>query len=258
MAPGSSQLGEKESSADTAKVLGRFYDAIEYRGFSQETVKTLAKNAGVPILNGLTDLSHPTQMLADLMTMQEHSDKDLSEISFTYLGDARFNMGNSLLLTGALMGLDVRIAAPKALQPAQSIIEKAHALAQHSGAKILITEDVSEAVKKVDYIHTDIWVSMGEDKTVWQERVPMLMPYRVDADMISRSENPNVKFMHCLPAYHDRATSIGQKFYEKYQLEGVEVSDDVFESSASIVFDQAENRMHTIKALLVAVLSDQV
>lgn len=256
--PGSSQLGTKESVADTARVLGRMFDAIEYRGFGQEIVETLAKYAGVPIYNGLTNESHPTQMFADLLTMQEHCNKPLADIRYCYLGDARFNTGNSLLITGALMGMDVRIAAPKALQPSAEIIAKAQQLAAVSGARIMITEDAQAAVEGCDFIHTDIWVSMGEDKSVWETRVPMLMPYRVDSALLEATGNPDVKFMHCLPAYHDLSTATGEHFAKLHNLTGIEVADDVFESAASIVFEQAENRMHTIKALMVATLSDAV
>lgn len=254
LGPGASQLGEKESVADTARVLGRMYDAIEYRGFSQEIVEQLAQYAGVPVYNGLTDLFHPTQMLADLLTMQEHSPKPLQEISFAYLGDARFNMGNSLLLAGALMGMDVRIAAPKSYQPSEAIVREAYQLASDSGARITITESAEEAVKGADFVHTDIWVSMGEDQSVWAERIPLLLPYRVTSELLAKA-SPDVRFMHCLPAYHDRNTPLGENFYQQYKLAGVEVSHNVFESKAAIVFDQAENRMHTIKALLAATLS---
>ncbi|SUO93568.1 ornithine carbamoyltransferase [Suttonella ornithocola] len=257
IAPGNSQLGEKESVADTARVLGRMYDAIEYRGFAQETVEALAKYAGVPVYNGLTDLAHPTQMLADLLTMQEYSNKPLNEIAFAYLGDARFNMGNSLLLAGALMGMDVRIAAPHAYQPERKIIEQAQALAKKSGARLMLTSDPVEAVRDCDFVHTDIWVSMGEAKEVWEERIAALLPYRVTTELMTYAIR-NAKFMHCLPAYHDRSTPVGETFFKKHKLAGIEVSHNVFESEASIVFDQAENRLHTIKALMVATLSDQV
>lgn len=255
LSPEHSQLGAKESIADTARVLGRMYDAIEYRGFAQETVQALAKFAAVPVYNGLTDLAHPTQMLADLLTMQEHSDKPLQDIAFAYMGDARFNMGNSLLLAGALMGMDVRIAAPKAYQPNAEILHKAQQFAENSGAKILITEEVQAAAAGADFIHTDIWVSMGEDKSVWDERIPALMPYRITPE-IMQAAGAHAKFMHCLPAYHDRKTPTGEAFYQRQKLVGIEVAHNVFESAASIVFDQAENRMHTIKALLVATLCE--
>lgn len=255
LASENSQLGDKESVADTARVLGRMYDAIEYRGFAQETVQSLAKFAQVPVYNGLTDLSHPTQMLADLLTMREHSGKAFNNISFAYLGDARFNMGNSLLLAGALMGMDVRIAAPSAYQPAAEIVRQAQDLAAKSGARILITDDAQAAAQGVDFIHTDIWVSMGEAKSVWEERIPALMPYRITPEIMSLAA-ANAKFMHCLPSYHDRKTPTGEEFYQRYKLVGIEVAHNVFESPASIVFDQAENRMHTIKALLVATLCE--
>lgn len=250
-----SQIGHKESIKDTARVLGRMYDAIEYRGFGQDIVEELARCAGVPVLNGLTNEFHPTQMLADLLTMQEHSAKPLSEIAYAYLGDARFNMGNSLLLAGALMGMSVSIGAPKSLWPNQEIIDQAYTIARQTGAKIVLTEDAKEAVDQVDFIHTDVWVSMGEPEEVWSERITMLKPYRVDQNMMRASHNPHVKFMHCLPAYHNRETKIGEWVYQKFNLDGVEVTEDVFESTSSIVFDQAENRMHTIKAILVALLS---
>lgn len=256
IAPSQSQMGEKESIPDTAKVLGRFYDAIQFRGAGHYIVEELAKYAGVPVYNGLTNEFHPTQMLADLLTMKEHANKDWKDISFAYLGDARFNMGNSLLLAGALMGMDIRISAPKALQPSEKIIAEAKELAKKSGAQILITDHPELAVLNADFIHTDIWVSMGEDKNVFAERSALLMPYRVNPELMAKSNNPKVKFMHCLPSYHNRETALGEDFYQKYQLNGVEVDDAVFESSASIVFDQAENRLHTIKALLVATLSD--
>ncbi|UJF23727.1 ornithine carbamoyltransferase [Suttonella sp. R2A3] len=252
--PGRSQLGTKESVADTARVLGRFYDAIEYRGSLQSVVDGLVRYAGVPVYNGLTDDYHPTQMLADVLTMREHSDKPLAEVSFAYLGDARNNMGHSLLLTGALLGMDVRIAAPNALQPDQAIIERAQALAKETGAQVMVTDDAEQAVAGCDFIHTDVWVSMGEDSSVWQERTELLLPYRIDARLM-QAAGKQAKFMHCLPAYHDRSTSFGEQFYEDHGLVGIEVAHEIFESEAAVVFDQAENRMHTIKALLVATLS---
>lgn len=253
--PGRSQLGDKESVADTARVLGRFYNAIEYRGFAQSMVEDLARFAGVPVYNGLTDDFHPTQMLADLLTMREHSNKPLNAVSFAYLGDARNNMGHSLLLTGALLGMDVRIAAPAALQPDAAIVVQAQALARQSGARITFCDDAVEAVQGCDFVHTDIWVSMGEDSSVWQERMALLLPYRIDAELM-HAAGAWAKFMHCLPAYHDRSTPLGEQFYQDHGLLGLEVAHDVFESAASVVFDQAENRMHTIKALLVATLCD--
>jgi len=252
--PSGSQIGHKESIADTARVLGRMYDAIEYRGFGQSVVEELAKHAGVPIYNGLTDESHPTQMLADLLTMEEHSDKPLDRIAFCYLGDARNNMGNSLLLVGARMGMDVRLAAPKALWPAEPVVARARALARDSGAKVALTEDPREGVRGCDFVHTDVWVSMGEPAERWGERIELLKKYRVTAELMQATGNPGVKFMHCLPAFHNRATTKGEELFRKFGMEGLEVADDVFESPASVVFDQAENRMHTIKAILVATL----
>ena len=254
--PSGSQIGHKESIKDTARVLGRMYDAIEYRGFSQYVVEELAKYAQVPVYNGLTDDFHPTQMLADLLTMREHCDKPLNQTSYAYLGDARFNMGNSLLIAGALMGMDVRIATPKDLMPSTKIIQKAQELAQQSGAKITLTQDAQAAVKNVDFIHTDIWVSMGEPESAWRERINLLKPYQVNANLIRASNNPNTKFMHCLPSFHNRETKIGQWIFETFNMDGIEVTEEVFESTASIVFDQAENRMHTIKAVMVATLGD--
>ncbi len=255
LAGGNSQFGHKESVADSARVLGRFYDALIWRGAAQATVAELAQWAGVPVINGLSDDFHPLQMLADLMTMGEHGGRDLSALHFAYLGDCRFNMANSLLLTGALMGMDVRLAAPPALQPAEAIVAEATALAEGSGAQILITDDPQAAVAGVDFIHTDIWLSMGEPADIFAERCALLRPYRVDAALMAASGNPRVKFMHCLPSYHDRATALGEDFYRQTGLEGIEVSDEVFNSPASIVFDQAENRLHTVKALLVAMLT---
>lgn len=252
--PSGSQIGHKESIKDTARVLGRMYDGIEYRGFGQEIVEELAAYAGVPVFNGLTDEFHPTQMLADVLTMREHCSKPLHEIAYAYVGDARYNMGNSLLLVGALLGMDVRIGAPKALWPSEDIVIKAQLLAEVSGARILLTENPQEAVKGVDFIHTDVWVSMGEPNEVWRQRIELLTPYRVTAELMAASGNPQVKFMHCLPAFHNRETKVGEWIYQTFGLDGVEVTEDVFESEASIVFDQAENRMHTIKAVLVASL----
>ena len=254
LGPGSSQLGDKESVADTARVLGRLYDAIEYRGFAQSTVETLAAHAGVPVYNGLTEAWHPTQMLADLLTMREHSAKPLADIAYAYLGDARYNMGNSLLMAGALMGMDVRIIAPAALQPAAEHIAQARRLAEKSGARLTISDD-PQHVAGVDYLHTDVWLSMGEDKNQWEARIQQLLPYRIDATRVAACNNPAVKIMHCLPAYHDRNTPAGADFYQNHGLDGIEISDDIFASAANIAFDQAENRMHTIKALLVATLA---
>lgn len=253
--PTGSQLGHKETVKDTARVLGRMYDAIEYRGFGQEVVEELAKYAGVPVFNGLTNEWHPTQMMADVLTMMEHSSKPLEGISYAYLGDARFNMGRSLLTIGSILGMDVRIAAPKNLQPPADLIDKCHEIAKESGARILVTEDAREAVKNVDYIHTDVWVSMGEPKEVWAERIKLLKPYQVNSKIIEASGNKNVKFMHCLPSFHNADTKVGKQVSEQFGLnDGIEVTEDVFESKASIVFDQAENRMHTIKAIMVASL----
>jgi ornithine carbamoyltransferase len=252
--PSGSQIGHKESIADTARVLGRMYDAIEYRGFKQTVVEELADNAGVPVYNGLTDESHPTQMLADLLTMEEHCDKPLDRIAYCYLGDARNNMGNSLLLVGARMGMDVRLCAPKSLWPADPVVARAKELAAESGAKILLTEDPRKGVAGCDFLHTDVWVSMGEPADKWGERIKVLKKYRVTADLMEATGNPRAKFMHCLPAFHNRETTKGEELFQKFGMEGLEVADDVFESPASVVFDQAENRMHTIKAILVATL----
>lgn len=254
--PTSSQIGHKETMKDTARVLGRMYDAIEYRGFSQATVEELAKYSGVPVFNGLTDEYHPTQMLADVLTMREHSDKPLHQISYAYLGDTRNNMGNSLLLVGAKLGMDVRICAPKDLQPHDELVKMCEEFAKLSGAKITITKDPQQAVKDVDFIHTDVWVSMGEPIEAWGERIKLLMPYQVNMDLIKASNNPRVKFMHCLPAFHNTDTKIGKQIAEQYPelANGIEVTEDVFESPYNIAFEQAENRMHTIKAVMVSSL----
>lgn len=256
--PVSSQIGHKESMKDTARVLGRMFDAIEYRGFAQEIVEELAHFAGVPVFNGLTAEFHPTQMIADVLTMREHSDKPLHEISYAYLGDARYNMGNSLLMIGAKLGMDVRIAAPEALWPHTDFIAQCKAFAEDSGARITITEDPLQAVKGVDFIHTDIWVSMGEPVDAWDERIGQLLPYQVNPAMMKASGNPRVKFMHCLPAFHNSETKVGKDIASRYPnlANGVEVTEDVFESPANIAFEQAENRMHTIKAILVSALAD--
>ncbi|MBY8885696.1 ornithine carbamoyltransferase [Streptomyces sp. PTM05] len=253
--PSGSQMGHKESVKDTARVLGRLFDAVEYRGNGQEVVEELAAYAGVPVYNGLTDEWHPTQMLADVLTMAEHSAKPLEEISYAYLGDARYNMGNSLLVTGALLGMDVRIVAPRALWPSDAVTARARRLAEGSGARITITEDVAEGVRGADFVHTDIWVSMGEPQEVWAERIALLTPYAVTAEVLEATGNPGVRFMHCLPAFHDLGTAVGRQVHERFGLESLEVTDEVFESDRSIVFDQAENRMHTIKAVLVATLA---
>ena len=249
-----SQMGVKESMKDTARVLGRMFDGIEYRGFAQTTVEQIAAYAGVPVWNGLTDEAHPTQILADFLTMSEHCTKDWKDISFAYLGDARFNMGNSLLVGGAKMGMDVRIVAPKALQPAADLVSQCEAIAAETGARITITDDVDAGVRGCDFLYTDIWVSMGEPAEAWKERIGLLMPYQVNAALMTRTGNPDCKFMHCLPSYHNLETKVGREIYEKFGLDGVEVTEDVFESPASIVFDEAENRMHTIKAVMVATL----
>lgn len=253
--PSGSQIGHKESAADTARVLGRWYHGIEYRGAGQEIVETLAEHAGVPVYNGLTDEWHPTQMLADQLTMMEHSGKPLSEVAFAFLGDARNNVGNSLLVSGALMGMDVRMVAPVSQHNAPEVVAQAQSLAESTGARITITDDVAAGVAGVDFIYTDVWVSLGEPKEVWAERIELLRPYQVNAALLAATGNPEVKFLHCLPAFHDLGTSVGRDLYEQFGLEGVEVTDEVFESPASIVFDQAENRMHTIKAVLVATLA---
>ena len=254
--PVSSQIGHKESIADTARVLGRFYDGIEYRGFGQRIVEELARYAGVPVWNGLTNEWHPTQSLCDLLTMKEHCNKPFSEMSFAYVGDSRYNIGNSLLIIGAIMGMDVRIVAPQGLQNWPHIQEQARTIAKKSGARITITDDVDEGVKGVDFVYTDVWVSMGEPKEVWLERIPMLTPYRVTTELLKKTGNENVKFMHCLPAFHDQETTMGGEILRLSGIEdGLEVTDEVFESPASIVFDQAENRMHTIKAIMVATLA---
>ena len=254
LGPTGSQIGIKESMKDTARVLGRMFDGIEYRGFAQTTVEQLAEYSGVPVWNGLTNEFHPTQILADFMTMREHSSKPLSQVSYAYLGDARYNMGNSLLVGGAKMGMDVRIVAPKALQPAPELVAECRKVAAETGALITITDDVAAGVKGCDFIYTDIWVSMGEPDEVWKERIAMLKPYQVNAELMAKTGNPSCKFMHCLPSYHNRETKAGEEVFQKFGLDGVEVTEDVFESAASIVFDEAENRMHTIKAVMVATL----
>ncbi|HEY7440941.1 MAG TPA: ornithine carbamoyltransferase [Vicinamibacterales bacterium] len=255
--PSGSQIGHKESFADTARVLGRMFDGIEYRGASQSGVEELAKYAGVPVFNGLTDEYHPTQMLADVMTMREHSDKPIHEIKYAYLGDTRNNMSHSLMIVGCLMGMDVRICGPRQLWPATEFTSIAQELQAKSGARLTVTDDVKKAVNGVDFIHTDVWVSMDEPKEVWKERIGMLKPYQVNQDLIKASGNPNVKFMHCLPAFHDTRTTMGKQIAEDFGLaNGVEVTNDVFESELNLAFEQAENRMHTIKAILVATLGD--
>jgi ornithine carbamoyltransferase len=256
LGPSGTQIGTKETMKDTARVLGRLYDAIEYRGFGQDVVEVLAEYAGVPVYNGLTDEFHPTQVLADLLTMKEHSKKPLSDIRFCFLGDAGNNMGDSLLIGGAKMGMDVRLCAPKACWPDHAIINDAKAVAEKSGAKITITESVKEAVKGCDFLYTDVWLSMGEAEEKWPERIKLLKPYQINADVMKMTGNSKVKFMHCLPAFHNAETKVGKDIQTKFGLDAMEVTDDVFESPASIVFDQAENRMHTIKAILVATIGD--
>ncbi|MFJ9815427.1 ornithine carbamoyltransferase [Streptomyces sp. NPDC101151] len=253
--PSGSQIGHKESVKDTARVLGRMFDGIEYRGHGQGVIEELATYAGVPVYNGLTDEWHPTQMLADVLTMTEHTDKPLAEIAFAYLGDARYNMGNSYLVTGALLGMDVRIVAPRLLWPDETIVEVARQLATASGARITLTDDVKDGVRGVDFIATDVWVSMGEPKEVWDERIALLGPYAVTMDVLRATGNDQVKFLHCLPAFHDLGTAVGLEIHERHGLTELEVTDEVFESEHSVVFDEAENRMHTIKAVLVATLA---
>ena len=255
--PSGSQLGHKESVADTARVLGRFYDGIEFRGRKQEHVEMLAELSGVPVWNGLTDQWHPTQMLADQLTMIEHSGgRPLGEVSLAYLGDARNNVANSLLVSGALMGMDVRMVAPKELQTPQEVVDQAQQLANTSGARITITDDAQAGVKGVDFLYTDVWVSMGEPKEVWDERIGLLRPYQVNRRLVEATGNPGVRFLHCLPAFHDRNTAVGAEIYDKTGMDGLEVTDDVFETEVNASFDQAENRMHTIKAVMVATLGD--
>ncbi len=258
LGPSGSQIGHKESIADTARVLGRMYDGIQYRGFGQEIVETLAQYAGVPVWNGLTNEAHPTQILADFMTMKEHiGERKLNSVKFAYLGDARNNMGNSLMEGAALMGMEIRLVAPKACQPEQNLIDQCQSIATETGAKIILTEDLAQGVRDVDFLYTDVWVSMGEPKSVWDERIKLLSPYQINQDVIKLTQNPQVKFMHCLPAFHDMNTSVGQQMATQYGLSnGLEVTNDVFESHHSIVFDEAENRLHTIKAVMVATLSE--
>ena len=256
LGPEGTQIGHKESMKDTARVLGRMYDAIEYRGFGQEIVEVLGKYAGVPVYNGLTNEFHPTQMLADVLTMQEFCPKPLEQIAYCYVGDARFNSGNSLMVIGCKLGMDVRLCAPQSLWPNGELVEQCRAIAAETGARLTLTESVQEGVQGVDFIYTDVWVSMGEPEGVWAERIKLLMPYQVNKEMMGASGNPQVKFMHCLPAFHDRNTKIGKQIYEKFGVEAMEVSDEVFESPASVVWDEAENRMHTIKAVMAATLGN--
>ena len=254
LGPSGSQIGQKESMADTARVLGRMYDGIEYRGFGQNIVEELAKYAGVPVWNGLTNEFHPTQILADFLTMMEHSDKPLHQVKFAYLGDARNNMGNSLLIGAAKMGMDFRSVAPKSVQPDAELVAQAKEIAKETSAKITVTDNLEEGVKDCDFLYTDVWVSMGEPDEVWKERIALLKPYQINMNVIKMTGNPKVKFMHCLPAFHNRQTKVGEEIYQKFGLDGMEVTEDVFESEHSIVFDEAENRMHTIKAVMVATL----
>ncbi|UAN58123.1 ornithine carbamoyltransferase [Serratia sp. JSRIV004] len=257
LGPSGSQIGHKESMKDTARVLGRMYDGIQYRGFGQCLVETLAEHAGVPVWNGLTNEFHPTQLLADLLTVREHlPGKALSEVKFAYIGDARNNMGNTLLEAAALVGMDLRLVAPKACWPQADLVAECQALAQQTGGKITLTEDIAEGVQGADFLYTDVWVSMGEAKEVWQERIALLRPYQVNMAMVKLTGNPQVKFLHCLPAFHDDQTTLGKQMAEQYGMHGgMEVTNEVFESEHSIVFDQAENRLHTIKAVMVATLS---
>jgi len=252
--PSGSQIGKKESMKDTARVLGRLYDGIEYRGYSQEIVETLAKYSGVPVWNGLTNEFHPTQVLADLLTMMEHSDKPLNQISFAYCGDARNNMGNSLMVGAAKMGMDFRAVAPKKLWQNEELVSSCRKIAQQTGGRITLTESVDEGVAGVDFLYTDVWVSMGEPAEVWAERIHLLKPYQINRDLVQKTGNPHVKFLHCLPSFHNRETSIGEEIYQKFGLESMEVTDEIFESPMSLVFEEAENRLHTIKAVMVATL----
>jgi len=254
LGPSGSQIGNKETMKDTARVLGRMYDGIEYRGYGQDIVEELGEYSGVPVWNGLTNEYHPTQVLADMMTMMEHCDKPLKGISFCYLGDARNNMGNSLLVGAALMGMDFRTSAPKEYFPSDDLVRQCQEIAKETGARITITEDVDAAVKGADFLYTDVWVSMGEAPEEWEKRIKLMMPYQVNKKLMQKTGNPDVKFMHCLPAFHNRDTKVGEDIHQKFGVDAMEVTDDVFESSASIVFDEAENRLHTIKAVMVATL----
>lgn len=255
LGPSGSQIGNKESMKDTARVLGRMYDGIEYRGFGQQVVEELAKYAGVPVWNGLTDEFHPTQILADFLTMMEHSNKPLNEVKFCYLGDARNNMGNSLMVGAAKLGMDFRAAAPAVCQPKSELIDTCKQIIKETGGSLFITDNVEDAIKDVDFLYTDVWVSMGESESVWEERIELLSPYQVNTEVLKLTGNPDVKFLHCLPAFHNLETKIGQDIYKRFGLEAMEVTEDVFESPASIVFDEAENRVHTIKAVMVATLA---
>jgi ornithine carbamoyltransferase len=254
LGPSGTQIGTKETMKDTARVLGRMFDGIEYRGFGQERVEELAAHAGVPVWNGLTNEYHPTQILADVLTMREHGSGDLSDTRFAYMGDARFNMGNSLMVGGALFGMDVRLVAPESLWPDSGLVRECEALAMRTGGSVTVTSDVASGVEDCDFIHTDVWVSMGEPESVWAERIELLKDYQVNADAMAATGKVDTKFMHCLPAFHNRDTTVGEEVYQTFGLDGLEVTEDVFESVNSIVFDQAENRLHTIKAILVATL----
>lgn len=254
LGPTGSQIGQKESIKDTARVLGEMYDGIQYRGYGQDIVEVLGKYAGVPVWNGLTNEFHPTQILADFLTMSEHCDKPLDQIKFCYLGDAQNNMGNSLMVGAAKLGIDFRAAAPSEYQPSEELQQQCLEISKQTGAKITITNDAYSAVKKCDFLYTDVWVSMGEPNEVWQERIKLLMPYQVNMDLMNNTDNPNIKFLHCLPAFHNRETKIGKNIYQKFGIDSMEVTENVFESKASIVFEQAGNRMHTIKAVMVASL----
>lgn len=254
LGPSGSQIGKKESMKDTARVLGRMFDGIEYRGFAQEIVEELAQYAGVPVWNGLTNEYHPTQILADFLTMMEHVDKPLNQVTYAYMGDARYNMGNSLMVGGAKMGMDVRIVAPKGLQPDPELVKTCQEIAAVTGAKVTVTDRIEEGVKGCDFIYTDVWVSMGEPQEVWKERIELLLPYQVNKKVMELTGKKECKFMHCLPAFHNLETSVGREVYKQFGLDALEVTEEVFESPNSIVFDEAENRMHTIKAIMVATL----
>ncbi len=254
LGPSGSQIGHKESIKDTARVLGRMYDAIEYRGYGHHIVETLAQFAGVPVWNGLTDAFHPTQVLADLLTIKEHCSKPFEEIVLVYIGDARNNMAHSLMIGGALMGMDIRLVAPESLLPERDLVERCRKIAETTGAEVTLTSHVAEGVKNADFIYTDVWVSMGEPEEVWQQRIDLLKPYQVNQQLMDLTGNANCQFLHCLPAYHNRETTIGEWVYKLFGMDGVEVTEEVFESAASIVFDQAENRLHTIKAVMVATM----
>jgi ornithine carbamoyltransferase len=256
LGPSGSQIGKKESMKETARVLGRMYDGIEYRGYAQSIVEDLAKYSGVPVWNGLTNEFHPTQMLADFMTMLEHTEKPLNQVAFAFLGDAKNNVGNSLMVGAAKMGMDFRAVAPKSCQPDADLVAQCLEIAKETGAKITVTDDVEAGVKGCDFLYTDVWVSMGEPAEVWAERIKLLRPYQVNMDMVKKTGNPDVKFLHCLPAFHNRETIVGEEIFQKFGLDGLEVTDDVFESKMSIVFDEAENRLHTIKAVMVATLGN--